>query len=194
MYYSVCQNRCIEPNISWRKEFCPNSEDRNSNKNDTHLIAGNAKTHTCGEEQLGFFMERNSQYAAYFCVFISYFIFIAFWINFLFLPGIHLVSQLGSSIRINTSLRPKWTWGNYINAGRPSFLMKANRLKWLSKPPLSRKKMVIGMSNVKCYYRNSKCNPSLVPVYHISVSKGFLLWKKKKKSKHFRYIKEPNLQ
>lgn len=73
----------------------------------------------------------------------------------------------------------KWTLGNYRNAGMPSFLMKDNGLKWSSKPCKSRKKMFIGMSNIKCYYRNSKCNPSLVPVYYISVPKDFLLWEKK---------------
>lgn len=40
------------------------------------------------------------------------------------------------------------------------------------------KKMFIGMSNIKCYYWNSKCDPSLVPVYCISVPKDFLLWKR----------------
>ena len=36
------------------------------------------------------------------------------------------------------------------------------------------------MSNIKYFYRNSKCNPRLVPGYHISVPKGFLCWKKRK--------------
>lgn len=62
-------------------------------------------------------------------------------------------------------------------------------MKWLSKPPPSRKKILIGMSNIKSYYRNNKCYPSLVPVYHISVPKAFIPRGEKKKKALYIYYR-----
>lgn len=45
------------------------------------------------------------------------------------------------------------------------------------------------MLNVKCYYRNRKCNPTLVSLYHRSVPEVFFS-EQPKKRKHLRYVTE----